>query len=187
MIERELDIHTLVQGCIHRHPASQKELVRRYAASLLSVARRYARNNADAEDILQDCFILVFKKIQTFQPDKGTLAGWLRKIMVNTALAHYRKFNFSHEKTVEILPENVDVSADVFAKMSFDEILVLVNTLPEGAREVFNMAVFDDFSHDEIAATLGIPAGTSRSLLSRARRLLQEKIAKIQSNELARI
>lgn len=181
------DILELVQGCIGRHPASQKELVRRYAASLLSVARRYARNSEDAQDMLQNGFILIFEKIKTYDPDRGPLHAWLRKIVVNAALGHYRKMNFSHEKHVEILPENVDVSADIFAKMGFDEILALVNTLPDGAREVFNMAVFDDFSHEEIAQILNIPTGTSRSLLSRARRLLQEKILKTQSNELARI
>lgn len=187
MTNRETDHFDLVQGCIAQHPASQKELVQRYAASLLSVARRYARTREDASDILQDAFILIFKKIKTYDPDKGTLTAWLRKIVVNTALAHYRKMNFSQEKTTETLPENIDVSADIFAKMGFEEILTLVNTLPEGARAVFNMAVFDEFSHEEIAITLGIPVGTSRSLLSRARRLLQEKILKMQSNELARI
>lgn len=187
MTERETDNFALVQGCIARQSASQKELVQRYAASLLSVARRYARNPEDAADILQESFILIFKKIKTYDREKGTLATWMRKIVVNTALAHYRKMNFSHEKTVEILPENIDISADIFSKMSFDEIIALVNTLPDGAREVFNMAVFDDFSHEEISATLGIPTGTSRSLLSRARRLLQEKITKMQSNEMARI
>ncbi len=187
MTDKEMDIFALVQGCIRQHPASQKELVRRYAASLLSVIKRYVRNRDDAPDILQECFILIFKKISSFDPDKGSLAGWMRKIAVNCALAHYRKFHFDHEKAMEVLPENTDVSADVFSKIGFDEILAVVDTLPDGAREVFNMAVFDDFSHDEIAKTLGISAGTSRSLLSRSRRLLQEKILKMQSNELARI
>ncbi len=181
------DIIALVTGCIRQHPASQKELVRRYAANLLSVIRRYARNSADADDILQDCFVLAFKKISTYDLERGSLPGWLRKIAVNCALAHYRNLRFERERVQEFLPENVDVSADIFSKMGFDEILALVNTLPDGAREIFNMAVFDDFSHDEIAAALKIPAGTSRSLLSRARRLLQEKILNMQSNELARI
>ncbi|HOY06861.1 MAG TPA: sigma-70 family RNA polymerase sigma factor [Saprospiraceae bacterium] len=187
MTESNADIFALVTGCIRRQPASQKELVRRYAATLLSVIRRYARNSADADDILQECFILVFKKIDTYDASRGSLPGWLRKIAVNCALMHYRNMRFSQEKATEFPPENIDVSADIFSKMGFEEILALVNTLPDGAREVFNMAVFDDFSHDEIAAALNIPAGTSRSLLSRARRLLQEKILKMQSNELARI
>lgn len=187
MSETSNDIFALVQGCIRRQPASQKELVRRYAATLLSVARRYARNPSDADDILQDCFVLAFKKIESYDPARGSLIGWLRKIAVNCALAHYRNFRFNYERAAEILPENVDISSDVLSKLAFEDIMALVNTLPDGAREVFNMAVFDDFSHDEIAAALGIPAGTSRSLLSRGRRLLQEKILKLQSNELARI
>ena len=187
MTDKEMDIFALVQGCIRQHPASQKEIVRRYAASLLSVIKRYARNSDDASDILQDCFILIFKKIGSFNPDKGSPSGWMRKIAVNSALAHYRKFHFDYEKTMELLPDNADVSSDIFSKMGFEEILTVVDTLPEGARMVFQMAVFDDFSHDEIAKILGISPGTSRSLLSRSRRLLQEKILKIQSNELARI
>ena len=187
MTDQTPDIFALVTGCIRRQPASQKELVRRYAATLLSVIRRYARNSNDADDILQDCFVLVFKKIHTYDAARGTLPGWLRKIAVNCALMHYRNMRFSQEQAVEFPPENIDVSADIFSKMGFEEILALVNTLPDGARAVFNMAVFDDFSHDEIAAALNIPVGTSRSLLSRARRLLQEKILKMQSNELARI
>ena len=80
-----------------------------------------------------------------------------------------------------------DFGEDINIKLGFEELLVLIDTLPNGAREVFNMAVFDAFSHEEIAEALGIPAGTSRSLLSRARKQLQQHILKLQSHELARI
>ncbi len=181
------DITKLLEGCIRRQPASQKELVRRYAATLLSVARRYARTADAAEDILQDAYILIFRKIDQFRMEKGLLLAWMRKIVINTALSHYRNFRFQWEKTTDVFPEALETAPDVLAQLSFDEILVLITTLPEGPRTVFNLAIFDQYSHEEIATLLQIPAGTSRSLLSRARKLLQEKILNRQSHELARI
>jgi len=187
MIGPDTDISTLVDGCIRQRPAAQKELVRRYAATLLSVARRYARTPDAAEDILQEAYILIFRKIYQFQPEKGALAAWLRKIVIHTALAHYHNFRFQYEKATELLPDYPETAPDALAQLSFDEIVELIATLPEAARMVFHLSVFDDCSHAEIAALLHIPPGTSRSLLSRARKLLQEKIINRQSNELARI
>jgi RNA polymerase sigma factor (sigma-70 family) len=187
MTEPANDTLLLIDACIRRQPAAQKELVRRYAGALLSVARRYARSHAEAEDILQDAFMLIFNKIKTFMPEKGPLHAWMRKIVINTALAHYRKFHFDFEQPTQTLPDTVESAPEVFSKLNYDEILELINDLPVGAREVFNMAVFDEFSHDEIGAALNIPAGTSRYLLSKARKILQEKILKLQENELARI
>lgn len=181
------DISTLFLGCRRQLPAAQKELVRRYAPALLSVARRYARTTVEAEDILQDSFILIFKKIDQYKPEKGSLNTWMRRIVIHTALAQYRKFRHHFEMSVDTTPDASDPEPDVIAKLSFDELITLINTLPPGAREVFNMAVFDEFSHDEIAETLGIPPGTSRALLSRARKNLQQQIIKMQSHELAGI
>ncbi len=187
MIGPDTDIFTLVDGCIRQHPAAEKELVRQYAAILLSVARRYARTPDAAEDILQEAYILIFKKIRQFQADKGSLLAWMRKIVIHTALAHYRNFRFQYEKATELLPDAFETAPDALAQLSFDEIVSLIATLPEASRTVFHLSVFDDYSHDEIAALLHIPAGTSRSLLSRARKQLQERIINRQSNELARI
>lgn len=177
----ELDL--LLQGCLSRHPASQKELVRRFAGSLLAVARRYVHSHAAAEDVLQDAFVLVFKNIDRYDAEKGSLHTWMRRIVINTALAQHRRFRYSFEKAVENPPDSADPDPDVLSKLSFDELLRLVEALPGGAREVFNLAVFDEFSHEEIGEILGIPAGTSRSLLSRARKLLQQQIVKLHAHE----
>lgn len=181
------DVSWLIAGCIQRQPAAQKALVMQYAASLLSVAKRYTRTHAAAEDVLQESLVRILDKIDTFDPHKGALMAWMRRIVIHLALAHYRKMHFSHEQATEVLPDQVDVAPDVFDKLSFDELLHLINTLPDPARTVFNMAIIDNFSHDEIAAVLDIPAGTSRVLLSRARKLLQEKILILQQHGLARI
>ncbi len=160
----QTDITKVIAGCIRQHSASQKELVRRYAATLLSVARRYARTADDAEDILQDAYMLIFKKIGQYQVEKGTLLSWMRKVVINTALSHYRNFRFQMEKTTEVFPDLPETAPDILAQLSFEEILVLIATLPEAPRTVFNLNVFDQYNHEEIAALLQIPAGTSRSV-----------------------
>ncbi|MEI6409392.1 MAG: RNA polymerase sigma factor [Bacteroidota bacterium] len=181
------DITQIVQGCKRRQPASQKELVRRFAGALLSVARRYVRVKSDAEDVLQESFVLIFKKIDQFDMEKGSISTWMRRIVIHCALAQYRKFRYTHETTSETMPEAQDSEPNVFSKLSYDELMRLIDALPDGPRAVFNMAVFDEFSHEEIAEALGIPAGTSRSWLSRARKLLQQQILNLQSHELAGI
>jgi RNA polymerase sigma factor (sigma-70 family) len=187
MSNNDAEITTLWQGCTEKRPDAQRALVQRFAPGLLSVARRYARNRAEAEDILQDSFILIFEKIGSYDATRGSLPGWLRKVVINTAISHYRKFHFTHERPSEILPDNTDQTPGVIQQLSFDELLELVNTLPDGLKTVFNMAVFDDYSHDEIGELLQMPAGTSRSILSRARKILQEKINARQQYELARL
>jgi RNA polymerase sigma factor (sigma-70 family) len=180
------DISTLVNGCQKGQAAAQRVVVQQFAPWLMSVARRYARNREEAEDILQEAFILIFEKIHQFKADKGSFQGWMQRIVVNKAISHYRKFHFTHEAPTEVLPEQMDISGDVFSKLSMDELIELIASLPEGAKQVFNLYVFESYSHDEIAALLNIPSGTSRSLLSRARKILQDHIQK-QIHELERI
>jgi RNA polymerase sigma factor (sigma-70 family) len=181
------DLNILVEGCKQEQAAAQKALVQRMAPTLLSVARRYARTASAANDIVQDSFIAIFKHIRQHTPEKGAPAAWMRRIVINTALSHYRNRRFQCEYSSDVLPDTPDNIPDAIARLSFEEICTLIQALPDGAREVFNMAVFDDFSHEDIAAALKIPVGTSRSLLSRARQLLKEKIKNIHAHELAGI
>jgi RNA polymerase sigma factor (sigma-70 family) len=181
------DIETLLEGCIRQQPAAQKELVRRYAPALLSVARRYARPPVAAEDVLQEGLLLIFKNIGLYNAQKGAFSTWAGRVVANAALGMLRRRHIHYETAMEILPETFDVGPDIFARLGFEQILRLLDDLPDGAREVFNMAVFEEYSHEEIAAALGIAAGTSRSLLSRGRKILQEKILILQHDEVARI
>lgn len=187
MLPVQTDVEALLKGCLRREPTAQRQLVRRYAASLLSVARRYTRNTAEAEDVLQDALLLIFEKINTYNPQRGSLEGWMRRVVINAALGNRRRFAFTREQSYDSPPDSQDFAPGVLEQIGFEELLALVNELPDGAREVFNLAVFDDFSHDEIAEKLGIAAGTSRSLLSRARKLLQDKLQRLQRHELASI
>ena len=148
----------------------------------MGVCYRYARNREDAEDILQDAFIKIFKKINQFKGD-GSFEGWMRKIMVNTALKKYTVSRYSKEFSVQEVkdPSDADLSdVPAFNHLTEKDLLALINTLPDGYRIIFNLYVIEGYQHDEIAAMLGIQPGTSRSQLVKARQLLQKEIIKMQ-------
>jgi len=172
----------LVKGCVLKNEAAQKAVFDLYAGKMLGVCMRYARNNADAEDMLQDAFIKVFDKIKQFKGE-GSFEGWIRKIVVNTALKKYTLIRYDKEI---IGHEGVDAEhffsteQVAYSHLSEKELLQLINKLPDGYRFVFNMYVIEGYSHDEIATMLGIQSGTSRSQLAKARMLLQKQILQIQ-------
>ena len=180
--ESNLTEDQLVRGCMLKNEAAQKAVFDLYAGKMLGVCMRYARNNADAEDMLQDAFIKVFDKIKQFKSE-GSFEGWIRKIVVNTALKKYTLIRYDKEI---IGHEGVDTEQffsteqGAYAHLSEKELLQLINNLPDGYRFVFNMYVIEGYSHDEIATMLGIQSGTSRSQLAKARMMLQKQILKSQ-------
>lgn len=142
---------------------------------MYAVCLRYARTPADASDILQDGFLKVFSKLEQFQ-FQGSFEGWIRRIMVNTALRTYQKQRFDHEFSgYEQLPD-APVDPDAISALSEAELLRLISQLPEGYRVVFNLVAIEGYSHAEVAETLGIQESTSRSQLTKARRWLCEQI-----------
>jgi RNA polymerase sigma-70 factor (ECF subfamily) len=171
----------LIRGCIREEAACQKELFNRYASRMLGVCNRYARNGADAEDILQDAFIKVFDKIAQFKFE-GSFEGWIRRIMVNTALKKYSLRRYEKEVVgYEIKDRDEEVmEPSAYAHLSQKDILDLVNNLPDGYRLIFNLFVLEGFQHEEIAEMLGIQPGTSRSQLVKARSMLQKQILQLQ-------
>jgi len=165
----------LIEGCRKRNPKCQKGVFDRYAGKMLAVCRRYARHEMEAEDMMQDGFVKVYRYIDTFG-EKGSFEGWVRRIMVNTALKHCSKSAFKNESIgVEKLPEN-SIDPKVFSKIGIDELMELIQALPDGYRIVFNLYAIEGFSHREIAESLGIGESTSRSQLVKARRILQKKV-----------
>lgn len=168
--------HDLIQGCIREDRECQRELFNRYAGKMLTVTRRYARHQAEAEDLLQDTFVKVFNNLKKFE-GKGSFEGWIRRIAVNTALKNYNKSSFKKEEIG--LPEFHDVitDAEAVSNLTEEELLREIAALPEGYRLVFNLYVIEGYSHKEIAEALQIGESTSRSQLVKARKLLQEKLA----------
>ncbi len=172
----------LINGCKKEDAHCQKNLFNRYANTLLGVCNRYARNKEDGEDILQDAFIKIFRKIDQFKGE-GSFEGWMRRIVVNTALKKYTISRYSKEFTVSEVKDNTEASMDdvySFNNLSAKDILALIHKLPDGYRMIFNLYVVEGYQHDEIAQMLGIQAGTSRSQLVKARQMLQKEIVQIQ-------
>ena len=165
----------LLEGCIRGDRKMQHELYDRFAPKMYGVCLRYAANVEEAEDILQEGFIRVFKKIASFRRE-GSFEGWIRRIFVNTAIEHYRKKIYlqpitEHEETTV---EGGYLS--VLDNLAEKDIIRLVQQLSPGYRTVFNMYVVEGYSHKQIAEQLGISEGTSKSQLSRAKQILQDLV-----------
>ena len=171
----------LIKACIKEDATSQKEVFTRYSSKMLGVCHRYARNSADAEDILQDAFIKVFDKLHQYKFE-GSFEGWIRKIVVNTALKKYTVSRYQKEISGYEVKESTKLSAEppVFSNLSQKELLHLINNLPDGYRLIFNLHVIEGYQHEEIAVMLHIQPGTSRSQLVKARSLLQKQINELQ-------
>ena len=171
----------LIRGCLKDDASCQKEIFNRFAGRMLGVCNRYARNSADAEDILQDAFIKVFNKIYQFKFE-GSFEGWIRKIVVNTALKKYSLRRYEKEVVGYEIKDRDESSMEpsAYAHLNQKEIMDLINNLPDGYRLIFNLYVIEGYQHDEIAEMLGIQSGTSRSQLVKARNMLQKQILQLQ-------
>jgi RNA polymerase sigma-70 factor (ECF subfamily) len=166
----------LVRGCIDKNPKAQKVLFERFSRKMMGVCLRYADRSEEADDMLQNGFIRVFEKIETFR-GTGSLEGWVRKIMVNEALTFLRKnkamrMNIDIEDAKYLVPGNNHVGEKINEK----DLLKMIQQLPTGFRTVFNMYAIEGYSHKEIAEQLGITEGTSKSQYSRAKTHLQNRI-----------
>lgn len=144
------------------------------------ICLRYAKTDFEAEDVFQDAFVNVFQNIKTFRD--GTFSSWMRRIFVNTAINNYRrnKKHYEHQDSHE-LEVNDDAQLSGLDALSAQEIMVLVNELPEGYRLVFNLNIVEGYNHKEIGELLQIAEATSRSQLARAKSLLKKKLEKINS------
>lgn len=175
--ERNLNIpeSDLIVGCIEGNRRMQEEMYRRLSPRMYAVCLRYAGNAEEAEDILQEGFIKVFKKLDSFRSE-GSFEGWVRRIFVNTAIEHFRRKRYlmpvteKEENTIE------GKYISVLDELAEKDILALVQELSPGYRTVFNMYVVEGYTHKEVADMLGISEGTSKSQLSRAKVILQDMV-----------
>ena len=164
----------LAAGCQGKNPLHQQALYQVYSGRMLGVCMRYASSKTEAEDILQDAFVRIFERISSFRGE-GSLEGWVRRVVVRTALEHCRRKAIRRtEDLTEV--KGREVSPDQLAALSRDELLSLIQALPEGYRMVFNLYAIEGYSHKEIADSLGISQGGSKSQLSRARIWLQKRL-----------
>jgi RNA polymerase sigma factor (sigma-70 family) len=170
-------IHKVVRGCQENNPGAQRELYDMFKMKMYGICLRYAGNTDDAQDILQEGFLKVYEKINQFG-FKGAFEGWMRRIIVNTALEKYR-LHYRQIITGDIKFENeagyeIDYASDIDA----NELVKIIQDLSPRYRVVFNLYAIEGYSHKEISEMLQISEGTSKSNLSRARAILQEKVSK---------
>ena len=167
----------LISGCIEGNRRMQEELYRRFSPRMYAVCLRYAGNPEEAEDILQEGFIKIFKKLGSFRSE-GSFEGWIRRIFVNTAIEHFRRKRYLQPVT-EKEENTVEGSyLSVLDNLAERDIMELIQQLSPGYRTVFNMYVVEGYTHKEIGDMLGISEGTSKSQLSRAKVILQQMVKK---------
>lgn len=174
----------LVKGCVAGKSHYQEALYNRYVSLMKGVCMRYSSSIEEAEDILQDGFIKVFLNLKSFRLD-GSLEGWIRRIMVNTALNHYRaKQKYAYHSDIDEIGESVpDIRVDDYNKLNAKVLMDMIEDLPVGYKTVFNLFEIEGYSHKEIADMLDVSVNTSKSQLLKARRTLQGKIEELKNYE----
>lgn len=173
----------LIAGCLEGSLRHQRGLYQRFAPRMMGLCMRYAASEMEAEDILQEGFIQVFRKMDSYS-GTGELGAWVRKIVLNAALMHYRK-NKKHLFQLDLaeVGYSLESDTDLFRELGAADLMRMVQRLPDGCRLVFNLYAIEGYNHREIAERLGLTTGTSKSQYSRARSLLRSMI----ENESAKV
>jgi RNA polymerase sigma-70 factor (ECF subfamily) len=175
-----LDLKKLINDCKNNNRKAQEQLYRLYSGKLFAVCLKYSRNYAEAQDNLQDGFLIIFQKIGQYS-FKGSFDGWLKRVMINNVLQQYRQQTFL-SLVNEDIAEDYEIELDD-DEISLDYLLKIIQELPDRYRLVFNLYVIDGYSHAEIAEMLNINIGTSKSNLARGRMILKEKIEQLKNEE----
>jgi RNA polymerase sigma factor (sigma-70 family) len=176
-------IDDLLTRCKAGERKAQEMLYKQFASKMLGVCMRYAVDKMEAEDMLQNGFMKVFKKLDDYRGD-GAFEGWIRRIMVHSSIEYYRK----HHKMVQVmdvtdLSNEPSVNPAAMANMGVKDLMNIIQQLSPGYRMVFNLYAIDGYSHKEIAGIIGITEGASKSQLSRARTILKEQVLKMEEKK----
>lgn len=172
----------LIEGCRNQKARYQHALYNQYKSWLFGMCLRYSANRADAEDVLQEGFVKIYRNIAQYN-NKGSFEGWMCRIMINTAININKKWMSKAVFDQDVHFEK-EVDFNVVQQLSAKDLMRVVQELPTGYRTVFNLYVIDGYSHKEIGEMLGVSEGTSKSQLARGKKMLQEKVMK---NEQARV
>jgi RNA polymerase sigma factor (sigma-70 family) len=170
----------LIKKCASGNALAQKTFYEKFAGKMMGVCLRYAKDYEEAEDVMQDAFIKIFGKLPNYKK-KGSLEGWVRRIVVNTALDSYRK-NKKHQQNVDVdsVGYMLEDKTFIIEELNANDLLAIIKTLPEGYQMVFNLFAIEGYSHKEIAERLGVTESTSKSQYSRAKKMLRDILLKKQ-------
>jgi len=168
----------IISGCLKGNRRDQELLYRRHAAKLYGVCLQYSGNDEEARDILQEGFIKIFDNLVNYKHE-GSFEGWMRRIMVNTALEKYRsRHNLYRVDDIDQIPEpDAEPDTEDYAGLDASDLLIIIRELPPRYRVVFNLFAIEGYSHKEIGEMMTISEGTSKSNLSRARVILQRRVS----------
>jgi RNA polymerase sigma factor (sigma-70 family) len=174
-LKDELD--SIIKGCQRKKYRYQKKLYDKYASLLYAICFRYFKNADDANDALQEGFIKIYDKIEAYRGD-GSFEGWIKRVQVNICLMQLRKNKKTYALTEEVIDESYaeGEEEDSFYSMDPQILFTMIKGLSDGYRTVFNMYVLDGYTHKEISEYLSISEGTSKSQLSRAKKILKEQV-----------
>ena len=174
----------IIFKCKQNDRKAQKMLYDKYASVMLGICMRYVKERAEAEDVMQDGFLKIFLKINQYS-GKGSFEGWMKRVMVNTALSNYRKNlkHYNHLDVDEVNDLNLQDGTYTDAEYTKEELFNIIKELPDGYRVVFNLFAIEGYKHKEIGEMLKIDVATSKSQFSRARKLIQKKLLKLEPTE----
>ncbi|RDI56529.1 RNA polymerase sigma factor [Flavobacterium glaciei] len=167
-----MGLDQIIADCKKNDPKAQEQLYQLFSKKFFGVCLKYSSSYEDAQDNLQDGFLIVFRKIEQFS-GKGSFEGWAKRIMINNALQKYKGVRYMEVINENIPEEDVEIDDD---QIPIEYLMQIIQELPDQYRLVFNLYVLDGYSHKEIAEMLTIATGTTKSNLARARMILKEKI-----------
>lgn len=171
----------IVSACLRGDAVAQRRLYDTFAPRMMGLCLRYSTSRDEAQDILQEGFIKVFEKLGQFE-GKGALGGWIRMIIINTALINIRKNQkWAHTEDVDDMVDLSNSDHSVLESMAADELMELVRKLPTGYRAVFNLFAIEGYGHKEIAKELGVSESTSKTQFKKARSYLHKLIMELEN------
>ncbi len=176
----------VLAGCLRNHRQSQELLYRQFYGYAMSICLRYAHTRDSAMEVLNDGFLKVFTRLDQYDPALP-FKSWLRRILINTAIDHYRQEARHQHETIDPLEQTVvSQTPTVLSQLAHDDLMELIQRLSPAYRLVFNLYVMDGFTHEEIAGQLGISVGASKSNLARARENLRQLLKHLNNDEYVR-
>jgi RNA polymerase sigma-70 factor (ECF subfamily) len=176
----------LLDGCLIKDRRSQELLYKQFYGYAIGLCLRYTSNKEEAKEIVNDGFFKIFTKIESFDRERP-FKTWLARVMINTALDHYRKES-KHPVQQDIeTAKNIPINENAISQLAYQELIDMVQKLPPAYRMVFSLAVLDGYTHEEIAKELAISVGASKSNLARAREKLRVMLSKKSLDEYERV
>lgn len=170
----------IIKKCKRNNARAQRELYEMYRVKWFMICLRYSRDRDEAEDMMQEGLISIFKQIKQYDPDKAGFPAWSNKVMVNAALQYLRKWkNIQFNQDIDDYEDKFHHEDDVYSKIGARELTAMVQNLPDGYRTVFNLYVMEGYKHREIAEMLSISENTSKTQLLKAKNMLRDRLEKV--------